>query len=171
MAAVHFNGKYMVNLYEMSASMTINTLDAPDQNTAVERITHFMGSVIEDCIFVCETEKEAIDKYTKAGMRVCTIPEEPYDQIVGLILINKCNAIMENRIVMTDVTLGSKLSNLIRFELSNETAEAEFNGDHWWNIPTTCITSKKKKEKDKIVNLFDHKCDDWVELELTWKSK
>lgn len=169
MAAVHFNGKYMVNFYEMGASMTINTLDAPDQNTAVERITHFIGTVIEDCIFVCDKEKDAIDKYTKAGMRVCAIPEEPYDQIVGLILMNKCNAIMENRIVMTDIVFGSKLSNLIRFELSNETAEAEFSGDQWWNLPTTCIVSKKKKEK--IVNLFDHKCDDWAELELTWKSK
>lgn len=170
MAAVHFNGKFMVNFYEMFASMTINTLDAPDQNIAVERITHFLGTVIEDCIFVCEKEKDAIEKYTKAGMTVCTIPEDPYDQIVGLILINKCNAIMENRIVMTDVTFGSKLSNLIKFELSNETAEAEFGGDHWWNIPTTCVQNKKTK-KDKIVNLFDHKCDDWVELELTWQAK
>jgi len=170
MTAVHFNGKYMVNLYEMNAIMNINTLDSNDQNIAVERITHFIGSVIEDCIFVCDKEKEAIDKYTKAGIKVCTIPEEPYDQIVGLIIMNKCNAIMEDRIIMTDIVFGSKLSNLIKFELSNETAEAEFDGKHWWNIPSMC-TQLSKNKKEKIVNLFDHKFEDWAELELTWTEK
>lgn len=170
MTAVHFNGKYMVNLYEMSAMMNINSTDPNDQNIAVERITHFIGSTIEDCIFVCDKEKEAIENYKKAGIKVCTIPEEPFDQIIGLILINKCNAIMENKIVMTDAVFGSKLSNLIKFELSNETAEAEFGGNHWWNLPTLC-TEVKKNKKDKIVNLFDHKSEDWAELELTWTGK
>lgn len=105
MSAVHFNGKYMVNLYEMNCVMTINTLDSREQNIAVERITHFLNVVLEDCIFVCDSEKDAIDKYNKAGMKVCTLPEEPYDQIVGLILMNKCNAMMEDKIVMTDIVL------------------------------------------------------------------
>jgi hypothetical protein len=103
-------------------------------------------------------------------MKVCTIPEEPYDQIIGLILMNKCNAIMENKIVMTDIVFGSKLSNLIKFELAAETAQAEFNGNHWWNLPTLCTETKKTK-KDKIVNLHDHKSDDWAELELTWSKE
>jgi hypothetical protein len=77
---------------------------------------------------------------------------------------------MEERIIMTDIVFGSKLSNLIKFELSNETAEAEFSGNHWWNTPTMCVQIQKNK-KDKIVNLFDHKSDDWAELELTWTGK
>jgi hypothetical protein len=77
---------------------------------------------------------------------------------------------MEERIIMTDIVFGSKLSNLIKFELSNETAEAEFSGNHWWNTSTMCVQIQKNK-KDKIVNLFDHKSDDWAELELTWTGK
>jgi hypothetical protein len=170
MTAVHFNGKYMVNLYEMNAIMIIESLDSDNQNIAIERISHFIGSTIEDVIFICDKEKEAIEKYKNAGMKVCTIPEEPYDQIIGLILMNKCNAIMENKIVMTDIVFGSKLSNLIKFELTAETAQAEFNGNHWWNLPTLCTETKKTK-KDKIVNLHDHKSDDWAELELTWSKE
>lgn len=171
MSAVHFNGKYMVNFYEMNAIMEITSLDADDQNIAVERISYFIGHCLEDCIFVHEKEKDAIDKYTKAGMKVCTLPEEPYDQIVGLVLMNKCNAIMEGRITMTDIVFGSKLSNLIKFQLENEVAEAEFPGKQWYNQPTMCIQNTRRSKKEKIVNLFDHKTDDWAELELTWKSK
>jgi hypothetical protein len=171
MAAVHFNGKYMVNFYEMNAVMAIISLEEEDQNTAIERVSYFIGHCLEDCIFVCDKEKDAIDKYTKAGMKVCTIPEEPYDQIVGLVILNKCNSIMEGRITMTDIVFGSKLSNMIKFELNDEVAEAQFDGTNWWNSPTMCIQNVKKTKKEKIVNLFDHKVDDWAELELTWTSK
>jgi len=170
LTAIHFEGKFMVNLYEMNTVMSINTEDPREQNIAVERINHFLGLVIEDCIFVCEKEKEAIEKYSSAGMKVCTIPEEPYDQIIGLILLNKCNAIMENRLTMTDIVFGSKLSNLIKFELSSEAAELEFTGKKWYNDPSLMICDKKTK-KDKIVNLFDHSTDTWADLELTWKAK
>jgi len=170
MTAVHFNNRYMVNLYETNLIMSIETVNPIDQNVAMERLSYFFSNILEDCIFINQDDKDAIDKYTKAGMRVCTIPEDPYDQIIGLVLLNKCNAIMENKIVVKNMIFGSKLSNLIKFELSQELAESEFEGTNWWNLPTLCIQNKKNK-KEKIVNLFDHKSNDWEELELTWEKK
>ena len=168
-AAIHFENRFMVNLYEMDTKMEIYTEDTREQNIAVERITHFLGSVIEDCLFVSINEKDAINKYSAAGIKVCTIPEDPYDQIIGLILMNKCNAIMEGKIVMTEILFGSKLSNLIKFELNHELATIGFDGKHWYNEPTL-ITADKFSKKDKIVNLFDHKYDSWEDLDLTWKE-
>lgn len=168
MAGIHFQNKFLVNLYEITAIMNIETFDPKQQNIAIERMIYFF-QVLEDCIFVQDTEKDAIEKYTNAGLRVCTVPEEPYDQILGLILLNKCNAIMENRIIVTDFIIGSKLSNLIKFHLSEEVASNEFAGKHWYNDSSLSLTSKSKK-KDKIVKLSDYK-DDWAEVDLTWKSK
>jgi hypothetical protein len=167
--AIHFNGKFMVNLYEMDAIMEIYTEDAREQNIAVERITHFLGSSVEDCLFISIAEKDAINKYSAAGIKVCVIPEEPYDQIIGLVLMNKCNAIMEEKIVMSEILIGSKLSNLIKFELTHEMGKVEYPGKHWYNDPTLRMTDKFTK-KDKIVNLVDYKCEDWEELDLTWKE-
>ena len=169
-AAIHFNDKFFVNLYEMDAKMEIFTEDTREQNIAVERISHFLGSVIEDCLFVSINEKEAISKYSNAGIKVCTVPEDPYDQIIGMVLLNKCNAIMEGKIVMTDILFGSKLSNLIKFELNHEVAKVEYDGKHWYNDSTLCMMDKFSK-KDKIVNLFDHKHDTWEDLDLTWKEQ
>ncbi len=159
----------MVNLYEMDTKMEIYTEDTREQNIAVERVTHFLGSVVEDCMFISIEEKEAINKYNNAGIKVCTIPEEPYDQIIGMILLNKCNAIMEGKIVMNEILFGSKLSNLIKFELYHEVAKLEFDGKHWYNEPTLVMADKFSK-KDKIVNLFDHKFDSWEDLGLTWEE-
>jgi len=153
----------------MDAKFEIYTEDTREQNIAIERVTHFLGSVIEDCLFISIEQKDAINKYHAAGIKVCTIPEDPYDQIIGLILLNKCNAIMEGKIVMTEILIGSKLSNLIKFELYHEVATAEYDGKHWYNDGSLVIADKFNK-KDKIVNLFDHNCDSWKDLGLTWKE-
>ena len=168
--AIHFGGKFMVNLYEMDAKMEIYTEDPREQNIAVERITHFLSAGIEDCLFISIEDKDAINKYTAAGIKVCVIPEEPYDQIIGLVLMNKCNAMMEDKVVLTDILFGSKLSNLIKFELNHEVAKVEFDGKHWYNDPTLRLSDKFSK-KDKIVTLLDHKCENWEDLDLTWKEK
>lgn len=77
---------------------------------------------------------------------------------------------MEGKIVMTEIILGSKLSNLIKFELNHEVAAAEFDGKNWYNDSSLRMVDKFSK-KDKIVNLFDHKYDSWEDLGLTWEEK
>lgn len=166
-SAIHFESRFMVNFYEMAGKMEVQTEDVREQNIAIERMNYFVSNHIEDCIFVQDTEKEAIEKYTAAGLKVCTVPEEPYDQIIGMILLNKCNAIMEGRILLTDISFGSKLSNLIKFDLEYEIAKLEYPGKFWYNDST--LSMKNNSKKDKIITLFDH--NDWAELELTWKAK
>lgn len=165
LTSIHFENKFLVNLYEMKAYMQILTENAIEQNVAIERLNYFLGDYIDSAVLINETEEEAINKYRAAGLKICTTPEEPYDQIVGMILINKCNAIMEGRIVMTDITFGSKLSNLIKFNIEHEIAAAEFAGKHWYNKHTLSLHNKTKK--DKIVNLFEQ--NDWKDVGLTWK--
>ena len=167
LTSIHFEDKFFVNLYEMKAYMQILTENAIEQNIAIERLNYFLGEYIDSAVLVKESEEDAINKYRAAGLKICTTPEEPFDQIVGMILINKCNAIMEGRIVMSDITFGSKLSNLIKFNIDHETAAAEFAGKYWYNKPTLSLHNKTKK--DKIVNLFEQ--NDWKDVGLTWKEK
>lgn len=168
LSALHFEGKFMVNLYEMYAKMEVFTENPAEQHIAIERMIYFLNHQIEDAIFVHEDEKEVIQKYRDAGMKVCTVPEEPFDQIMGMILINKCNAIMEGRIAINEITFGSKLSNLIKFNIEGELAAEEFPEKSWYNS-SSLSTQDKVSKKDKIVKLFDQH--DWKDLELTWIEK
>lgn len=170
MAAIHFENSFMNNLYEMTANMTVETEDAREQNIAIERLMYFIQEQIENSIFIHESEKEAIQKYKAAGIKICTVPDDPYDQIVGLVLVNKFNAIMENRIVVNEIIFGSKLSNLIKFNISSEAATEEYPGNYWWNDSSSNISLKSKSGKDKIVNFSEFKSQDWNKLELSWKS-
>lgn len=170
-AGVHFEGKFLLNIYDMSVSMLVETESIREQNIAMERIKYFLHECLENSVFVCEANKEAIELYSQAGIKVCTLPEEPYDQIISMILLLKLNAIMENRMKITDVVLGSKLSDGVRFNVVIEMAENVFSGTHWWDEPSTCMRNENKSQnkKNKIVKLFDP--NEWSTAGLNWKEK
>lgn len=167
--AAHFEGKFYINYYEMKVSMIVETESIHEQNVAMERTEHFLYNILEDSVFINQNESGAIEKYENAGIRICTIPEEPYDQIVSMILLLKLNAIMEGRLCVTDMILGSRMSNGVRFTVVREHAVNFFSGDHWWNGSCTIIKDNKPpKRKEKIIKLFN---DEWAEMGLAWKGK
>lgn len=170
-AGVHFENQFIINLYECDLRMVVNTGDEREQAVAQERLVYFVSNYLQNSLIISKEETDLIKKYEATGMRVCVIPEEPYDQVLGLILINKFNAIMEGRIQVTDLVFGSKLSDYIKFELCNEDAESLFGQDSWYNDNTVSLrdSDKSTKKKDKIVKLFDP--DEWEKNELTWKEK
>lgn len=169
-AAVHFENEFMISPFEMQIYMDVETDSVREQNVAIERMNYFLNYHIDSAIFVDSQLAETIAKYEAAGITVLELPEEPYDQIVGTILMLKCNAIMEERLIITDCVFGSKLSSGIKFDLALEQVQENFTGKYWWNNHTvsTAMTTTSKK-KDKIVKLFD--ADKWTELNLTWREK
>lgn len=170
-AAVRFENKFYLNIYDLTLSMLVETESTREQNVAIERINYFLNTVLENCVFVYYTETEAIELYEKAGLKVCSTPEEPYDQIISLILILKLNAILENKLFITDMIMGSKLSDGIKFSVVPEVASNMYKEPGWYNDSSTCIRHQNKisKRKEKIVKLFD--ADDWNDLGLSWKEK
>ena len=170
--AVHFENKFYVNSYDMTLSMLVETDSIREQNVAMDRTTHFLTSVLQNSIFVGPGDVDAGTKYKDAGIKVCELPEEPYDQIVSMVLLQKLNAIMEGRLRITDLMLGSAMSEGVRFTMVSEIAEGVLAGNHWWNKPTICLNNDEAgnvNTKTNIVKLFDDS--HWVDLGLSWKEK
>lgn len=167
-SAIHFNEKFMINFYELTLFMEVITDNQYEQNIAIERINYFLSSIIDNCIFVNEKEKKIIENYEKAGIRVITLPEDPYDQIIGLLLILKLNSIMENKISINEIIFQSKLTAGIKFHTLSEEAE-EYRNQLWWTENSPDYKETKKSKKDKVVKLFER--DTWSELGLSWKEK
>lgn len=171
-SAIHFANGFYINSYALTLSMLIETESIREQNIALDRLTHFMSVVLNSSIFVEQNDTKVIKKYKDAGIRVCTLPEEPYDQIVALVLLVKLNAIAEGRLKITDLTLSSNLSDGVRFCTVAEEAEnfvETGRTDLWWNVPTLCVEHCQKKEDDNIVKLFGQT--GWAEHGLEWKEK
>jgi len=170
-AGIHFRGSFYVNTYEITLSMLVETFVIREQAIAMERLNHFLTETLQHSLLIQNTEKDSIENYKKAGLRICQLPEEPLDQIIGMILLQKLNAIMEKRMIVTDLTLGSLLSEGVRYHIVAEVAESVMSGDFWWNKPCLgiCTGTVSHTKNDNIVSLFDDS--EWAELGLAWKEK
>ena len=115
LSAVHFEKNFLLNNFSISLTFTVETDSIFEQNIAMDRIKFFINQQLENCIFVQDTETKAIEKYQDAGLKVCCLPDEPYDQIITIILLYKINAICEGRLVATDIQLNSILSDDVGF--------------------------------------------------------
>jgi hypothetical protein len=173
-AGVHFDDAYYINTYDFLLSMLVET-DIPKEHTiAMDRFDLFIKDAATNAVFINEDKHEEIEKYKEAGLKIITLPGEPFDQIVAMVLLLKLNAIMENRIKITDITISSLLGEGIRYPIVTETAENAdmMLGDKWWHnsdMETTNQTVFKFEPENNIVKLFDDSI--WVQYDLSWKDK
>jgi hypothetical protein len=172
-AGVYFKEEFLMNVYTISLYMDVETESIREQNVAMERIKYFLNDCLENSIFVQDTEHKVIEKYTSCGFKVCTVPEEPYDQIVTILLLTKLNSITEGRLVITDITLGSRISDQVKFSYDIESPRGPLESSGWWTDSGTSISDPVKKlvRKDKIVKLVKIPSTDWAEHNLVWKEK
>jgi hypothetical protein len=171
-AAVYFDGNLLMNTYAVGLSMLVTTESIPEQNIAMDRISYFLSESLESCVFVKSTEKKVIEKYVAADLKVSTLPEEPYDQIISILLLTKLNAITEKRLIITDIRITTKLSDGVSFLYDNEDSAGPFEQMGWWHESGTSISDlhKVQNKKDKIVKLVN-KTHDWNDPLLMWQEK
>lgn len=170
-AAIHHDDSFMLNTYHLELMMDVTTDNIREQNIALERIKFLIDMCLDSCVFVDYKEIKAIEAYTKAGIRVCTLPDEPYDQIIASVLMSKFNTITERHLYITEIVIKSKICDDVSFYISDE-EDAEFKNipDVWWTENNPNITSVPKKvKKDKVVQLKKD-LGDWNSIHLGWKE-
>lgn len=172
-AATFIENSFQLNWYDVSLGIDINTDSIREQRIAMKRIAFFMVECLDSCVFVHADQREAIDKLTACGIKVCTLPEDPYDQIINVALFLKLNAITEEKISILDISLQSKLGAGITFLYDIEEPIGPLEADGWWNSIDIRISDvkPKKSKADKIVELFNYKAFDWSDVDLAWKEK
>ena len=163
---LHFADEFWINSYDVTLSMTVETESELEQNVAVERITYYIKNILQNSILVDAIDTASIEKYKQAGMRVCELPAEPYDQLFASVLLLKLNAIMEGRLHITDMVLGSVMSDGVRYNIVSEIAENTYSKQMWWNKADTSINNMDVAPVN-VVKLFDD--NEWQAMQMGWK--
>jgi hypothetical protein len=153
--------------------MEVETESIREQNVAMERIKYFLNECLENSIFVDVSDKKDIEKYLQADIKVCTLPEEPYDQIITILLLLKLNAITEGKLQVNSISLQSGLSDDVRFIYDIATVNNHpFGNKSWWAECSTNMSDlSKTNKKDKIVKLIKQQYCDWASVGLDWDQK
>ena len=166
MAGIYYEGKLQLNEYTAKAYMMTNTEDPADHNVALNRIKHFVYNELESTIFVNQDDLEACEKLSAADLNITTMPGDPVDQLIGIMLYTKFKAITEERLLIGEMELNSVLGDgVIYLHGDNENVE-DVNPPDWWSSVDLVHCEQDLINSEKIVTL--HKSSVWRDLDLQW---
>jgi hypothetical protein len=165
-AGIYYGGEMTMNHYTVILSMTTNSTDAVSHNVAFERIKYFVYNQLDSTIFINSNLQEKCEQFVSAGLAVTTMPGDPVDQLIGLMLYHKLNAVMEDRIVVDETEISSMLGeNIIYLHNGNEYTDIpEFPS--WWTTVDPVHSDYVSIEPNKVVSM--HANTAWRELDLVW---
>ena len=160
----------LMNEYSLTLDLITNTVDSVEQNIAFDRVNYFIDNIVSNAVFVRDTDSDTGKHLHSAGIRVITLPEEPYDQIVGLALYAKLNAIMEQRMFITDCEISSRNGRHVSYMHAAEESIGPFELPGWWNDSGLTFCNKKLLARDKKVVKLVKSEDSWRNFNLDWEA-
>jgi len=167
-AGIYYNDALRMNNYSLRLWMITNTHDAVSHNIAFDRIKHFIYSEIDSTIFINSNDQLSCQTFVDAGLKITTLPGEPVDQLVGLMLYYKLNAITESRMTIVETELASVLGdNMAYLHSENETTDDIAQPD-WWMSADLVHCDTNLIDPDKVVIL--HQSSIWRDLDLAWPN-
>jgi ATP/maltotriose-dependent transcriptional regulator MalT len=113
-------------------------------------------------------QSKLVNAYRATGQRVLVLPEPPVDQVLGMLLYSKLNAICEGKIVVTDVEIASIHGDGVVFLHGQDEILPIFHQPGWWQSigPNWEEPSKGKRKTEKIISLG--RMPEWTDLDLDW---
>lgn len=169
LAGVRWDEHFLMNCYRVTVDMLVNTVDPLNQNIALSRIRHVMEDQLQDCYFLNLTDSDTIEKLQLAGIKFSELPEQPVDQIVGIILFAKFSAVTEQQLLIQSVKVSSRLGDDIVYEHSKDDGAA-FAADAWWNSPGPyCSDINTSWHNNNLCVVHSDKR--WRELGMHWNQQ
>lgn len=170
-AGMFFDNEFYMNSYQISASFNVEATSIIEQNIALQRAKYFFSETIDSVIFIKDTDTDRIEKLNDMGLKACPLPEEPYDQIIGIIIFTKLSAILEEKLVLTDIQIASDMCDGVSYLHSMEENLGPFIVKGWWNENNPNVSTTIKQTKGKKVVKLNKKIQTWEELSMGFNQE
>jgi hypothetical protein len=165
-AAVWWNNRLIMSNYDVTFKLITAGMDPANTNTALDRLKYIVEEYFVDMVFVSYTEIEQIKNLKAAGIKIVVMPEEPVDQILGMMLYSKISAVMEGQMLIRSVMLSSTAGDGVIYEHDSSESITPFDQAGWWNSSAPTCETEIKKNIDKVVSIIPG--NQWRELGLEW---
>lgn len=132
-AGVYIHGELHFNSYSVVLQLLTQTPNSQNSNIALERVKAFVYYELGSTVLLGPNDYDKADMLSVLGINITTLPDEPVDQIVGLMLYTKLNAVMEDRMVITSLDIQSTMGDCVWYLHSEGDAVGPFARDGWWS--------------------------------------
>ena len=165
-AGVYYNQRLLINSYTVNIELLTQSEVREEINIAMDRLKCFLEIELAHTIFVQDNNADEIITMDDLGFNLTTLPETPLDQIVGLMLYCKLNAIMEERMIVTSLDISSVAGDRVWYLHEDGEPIGPFANEGWWHDPgpnhcPDVITTD---------NIFKVSVESWSERGLAWEE-
>ena len=165
-AGAWYDGALEMNQYTIKLWMITQTFDPAEQNIAFLRAKHFVYNELENTIFINSEDSKCAD-FSVAGLNITTLPGDPVDQLIGIMLFHKLNAVMEGRIGIVEVEISAS-DAVIYLHSENETSE-DIVQPSWWSVADLTHCDFATTNSEKVLSI--PQSTSWRELGLAWPDQ
>ena len=165
------NDQVFPNSFKVKLNITTATDNSHYQNVAFQRMVFFIEEIIDKSIMVNINHPD-LEKFIDlwGTGRLVTTPDDPADQVIGIMLYHKLSAIAEGNFTIDSIEIGSSAAKFLTYTVDSfessytETAPAKKTKSkstahlYWWDIPD--LTSAHVEQE--IINLS------WDDVNLAW---
>jgi hypothetical protein len=166
-AGIFYADQMRMNNYQVKLHLTTNSEEGDDHNIALDRIKYLIHNQLNSTVFINSAEAEQCRLFASAGINVTTLPEDPLDQVIGIMLYCKLNAILESRMIVNDVEICSELGENIVYLHNDQDAQGPFADAGWWSESDAVHCDLTLFDNEKTVALH-HIGAGWRDLGLNW---
>jgi len=157
----------MINDYQLAMRFVTRTNDQREINIAVGRVLYFIDHELTDTVFVSQEHPDVARILHFMGINVTTVPHEPVDQIIGMMLWAKFQAMMQGRVELASLEISSAQGQDVVYVHEQEEALGPLAAPGWWHQPD--ISHREIPEPpDSGTPALDIQPDAWKDLDLQW---
>lgn len=169
-AGVFTAGKLKMCCFHLKLWLFTDSVDSDEQNIAFDRIRFFIDNILTNTVFVEDDRVEQCRKLSSANISITSLPSLPVEQVIGLILHTKFNAITEGRMSVVDTEISSSLSERVTYLHGEEELPGVSELDGWWHRAdmSHCDDALLSNANERVVSL--KKVRTWREVGLAWES-
>lgn len=167
-AGVYYDGVLRMNNYSLRLWMTTNSENPADQNISFERIKYFLYTQMDSTIFINSKSEDECLQFAQAGLNITTMPGDPVDQLVGIMLYYKLNAITEDRMNVVETELSSTYGENMTYLHSEFENTLGYEQPNWWTTPDLTHSDFAPVDSDNIVSI--PQSNTWRDIDLSWSD-
>jgi|688.fasta_scaffold23127_9 hypothetical protein len=164
-AGIWFEDEYTINNYTVTCDLITATNNESDHITCLNRIG-FLFDQLNSVCFIHEQNQKKTKQLRNCDLTVVELPQEPVDQIIGLVIFYKINAICEERMLCTELDISSELGQNIHYLHSINEESLAIPKTGWWRDSTPNLSCLSRQTNEKIVKFA--KVDSWQQYDLNW---
>lgn len=157
----------LINSYQLNLSFLTHSEDNHEINVAIQRVLYLIDQEFNHTVFVDQQNQEMVQALEFMGANVTTMPGEPGDQLIGIMLWCKFTAVMQDRVELIELEISSDLGQHVTYLHDHTESLGPFDQTGWWHDHSPWHSDLSIQPSD----LAQIKPDPWHELDLAWTQE